>query len=125
MRVAWRRQRGRGLIAALIVATFGVHALIPAGFMPGGAPLSIRICPDGFPGQLLTHLKHHTHGGSPAHTEHCAFGGAGTVGPLTCLSPLAEASAARHAAAVDVLSVAAAVRLVHLPQPRAPPGRLS
>jgi hypothetical protein len=126
MRIAWRRHRGRGrVVAALIVAAFGVHALIPAGFMPGGTLLSIRICPDGFPGQLLTHGAHHTHGGSPAHTDHCAFGSAGTVGPLTSLSPLADASAARHAAAVDVLPIAAAVRLVHLPQPRAPPGRLS
>jgi hypothetical protein len=125
MRIAWRRHRGRELVAALILAAFGVHALIPEGFMPGDGPLSIRICPDGFPAQLLDHGAHHHHGGSPAHTDRCAFGSAGPGGPLTSLAPLADASTARDAPAVDLLSLAVAVRLVHLPQPRAPPGRLT
>jgi hypothetical protein len=125
MRIAWRRHRGRELVAALILAAFGLHALIPAGFMPGGGLLSIRICPDGFPAQLLTPGAHHRHGGSPTNNDHCAFGSAGAGGPLTSLSLLADASVAWHAPAVEVLSVTVAVRLVHLPQPRAPPGRLS
>ena len=119
MRIA--SHRGRGLVTALVLAAFGVHALIPAGFMPGGGGFSIQICPDGFPGQLLTGSAHHRHGGSPSHTDHCAFGSAGAGGPLSSLSPLADAALARDAPAVDVLSLPPAVRLVHLPQPRGPP----
>jgi len=125
MRSAWCRHRGRELVAALILAAFGVHALIPTGFMPGGGALSIQICPDGFPAQLLTSGVHHHHGGSPAHTDHCVFGSAGAGGPLSSHSPLADASVAWHAPAAHPPSVTVAVRLVHLPQPRAPPGRLS
>jgi hypothetical protein len=124
MRSTWRRHRGRGLIAALVLAAFGMHALIPEGFMPGGGPLSIRICPDGFPAQLLTHDGPHHHGGAPAHPDRCVFGSSGPGGPHSSLSPLADTSVAGQAPVVDVLSVALAVHLVHLPQPRAPPDRL-
>jgi hypothetical protein len=113
--------RGRGLVAALILAAFGVHSLIPEGFMPGGGRLSIQICPDGFPGQLLTAAARHHHGGSTSHSDHCAFGSAGSGGPLTSLSQLADAALARDAPAVDVFPASPTVRLVHLPQPRGPP----
>jgi hypothetical protein len=119
MRIA--SHRGRGLVAALILASFGVHALVPEGFMPGGGGLSIQICPDGFPGQLLSASARHHHGGRLSHTDHCAFGSAGSGGPQTSLSPLAGTALARDAPAVDAFSPAAAVRLVHLPQPRGPP----
>jgi hypothetical protein len=121
MRIAWRRHRGRGLVAALALAAFGVHALIPEGFMPGGGPLSIRICPDGFPTELLSHDARHHHDGNPAHHERCVFGSAGPGGPLASFSALADASAASQAVATDGLSVALGIRLVYLPQPRAPP----
>jgi hypothetical protein len=119
MRIA--SHRGRGLVAALVLAAFGVHALIPQGFMPGGGRLSIRICPDGFPGQLLGGAARHHQGGSPSHTDHCAFGSAGSGGPPASLSPLAATMLPRDAPAVDELCVAPAVRLVHLPLPRGPP----
>jgi hypothetical protein len=112
--------RGRGLIAALILAAFGVHALVPEGFMPGGG-LSAQICPDGFPDQLLSGGARHHHGGGPSHSDHCAFGSAGSGGPLPQLSTLAHSLIVRDMPAEDVLSVAAYVRLVHLPQARAPP----
>jgi hypothetical protein len=113
--------RGRGLVAALVLAAFGVHALIPEGFMPGGGRLSMQICPDGFPGQLLTGGARHHRGGGASHTDRCAFGSTGPGGPLTSLSPLTATAPARDAPAVDVLSLAPAVRLVHLPQARGPP----
>ena len=119
MRIA--SHRGRGLVAVLVLAAFGVHALIPDGFMPGGGRLSIQICPDGFPGQLVTSGASHHHGGNAPHTDHCAFGSTGPGGPLASLSSLAASTLARDVPAVDVLSPDAAVRLVHLPQPRGPP----
>jgi hypothetical protein len=128
MRSAWRRHRGRELVTALILAAFGVHALIPAGFMPGGGALAVQICPEGLPAQLLAGggASHH-HRGSPggAHTDHCAFGCAGAGGPLPQLSPLAAITLISRVPPVGTTAAAPAVRLVHLPQPRAPPGRLS
>jgi hypothetical protein len=114
-------RHGRELVAVLILAAFGMHALVPEGFMPGGGRLSIEICPDGFPTYLLAHGAHHHHGGSPAHAEHCAFATAGSGGPLPQFSAFADAAVIQHVAAMDVLSVATTVHPVHLPQPRAPP----
>jgi hypothetical protein len=114
--------RGRGLLAALVLAAVGLHALIPQGYMPGGGRLSIQICPDGFPARLLTEgARHHHHGSSPSHTDHCVFGSAGSGGPITSVSPLVALAPSRDTLAVDALSVTLVVRLVHLPQPRGPP----
>lgn len=66
----------------------------------------------------------HHHSGSPSHTEHCVFGTACSAGPVTHLPP-SDISSARQLLAVAFVSIAGGVRLVHLPQPRAPPGRLS
>jgi len=114
--------RGRGLLAALVLAAFSLHALIPRGFMPGGGRLSLQICPDGFPAQLLAGgARYHHHGGSPSHTDHCDFGCAGPGGPITSVSLLDTTALCRDAPGRDVLSLVPAVRLVHLPQPRGPP----
>jgi hypothetical protein len=57
-------------LAAIAVLAFALRALIPAGFMPGGSgPLTLQICPDGFPPALLdssggehsAHAGHHHH----------------------------------------------------------------
>ena len=121
----WKR-RTRELTAALMLAAFAARALVPEGFMPArDGSLAVEICPDGFPAQLLPHAAHHHHRGGSAHTDHCVFGSASAAGPLTCLSPIAEHSPAWHSRAVEVRSVAVDVRLVHLPQPRAPPSQLS
>jgi len=128
MRSAWRRHRGRELIAALILAAFGVHALLPAGYMPGGGRLSLQICPEGLPAQFLAGgaaHPHHPGSPTPGHTDHCAFGCAGAGGPLPQFSALATVALISHAPPVDAAAVAPAIRLVHLPQPRAPPGPLS
>ncbi|HTV97287.1 MAG TPA: hypothetical protein VME42_14865 [Steroidobacteraceae bacterium] len=70
------------------------------------------------------HGSHH-HPGSPSHAEHCVFGTASSAGPIPHLPLPSEASAAQPVRAVAFASIAVAVRVVHLPQPRAPPGRLS
>jgi hypothetical protein len=121
--MTWHRERG--LLAALVLAAFGLHALIPEGFMPGGGRLSLQICPDGFPSQLLSDDARHHHGSNPRHAVRCAFGCAGSGGPITSLARLCVMALSRDAPAVDKLSDAIAVCLVHLPQPRAPPGRLT
>jgi hypothetical protein len=67
----------------------------------------------------------HRHSGSPSHSEHCLFGSACSAGPILHLLLPSDTSSAQQLRAVAFLSIADAVRLVHLPQPRAPPGRLS
>jgi hypothetical protein len=68
---------------------------------------------------------HHHHPGTAPHNEHCVFGSACSAGPVS-QPPLAkDCSIARRLEVVEFASIARAVRLVHLPQPRAPPGRLN
>jgi hypothetical protein len=68
---------------------------------------------------------HHNHSRIPSHSEHCTFGTACGAGPIPHLLLASDISSAEQLRAVAVVSIAGAVRLVHLPQPRAPPGRLS
>ncbi len=125
------------LLASIMLVAFASRALVPLGFMPAGdQPFSIEICWEGFPAATLAHGEpphsmaahsgaHHHHSGSPSHSEHCVFGTACSAGPISHLPLLSENSSAQPLRAVAFVSFAAAVHLVHLPQPRAPPGRLS
>lgn len=122
MRIGPSGNRGRQLLAALMLVAFAVRALVPAGFMPAsGGAFSIEICPEGFAAQLLPHGGHHPAGGSPTHTEHCVFGSAGASGPLRQLAALGAIALLQHAPAARLIAAPTAVRLVHLPQARGPP----
>jgi hypothetical protein len=68
---------------------------------------------------------HHHHSGNPSQSEHCAFGTACSAGPIPHLPLPSDISSSQQLRAVAFVSIALAVRLVLLPQPRAPPGRLS
>jgi hypothetical protein len=67
----------------------------------------------------------HHHHGSPSQSEHCVFGTACGAGPIPHLPLPSDFSSAQQLRAVAFASIAVAARVVHLPQPRAPPGRLS
>ncbi len=67
----------------------------------------------------------HSHSRTSSHSEHCVFGTACSAGPVSHLPLLSGVSSARQLRAVAFESIALAIRLVHLPQPRAPPVRLS
>ncbi len=97
MRIGPSGNRGRQLLAALMLTAFAVRALVPAGFMPAGGAFSIEICPEGFSAQLLPHGGHHPPGGSPTHTEHCVFGSAGASGPVRQLAALGAVALLPHA----------------------------
>jgi hypothetical protein len=118
-------------------------------------PFSIEICWEGFPADMLAHGEpahagsmgmdsmhgepvgdstshrdslpgaHHHHSGSPPHSEHCVFGTACSTGPIPHLPLLGDNLSAQQLGAVEYVSIAGAVRLVHLPQSRAPPGRMT
>ena len=136
-----RKRRSRALLASIMLVPFALRALIPPGFMPASdRPFSIEICWEGFPANMLAHGEppfadsmgmdsmqgaHHHHSGSPPHSGHCVFGAACSAGPTPHLPLPSDIPPTRQACAAAVVSIAGAVRLVHLPQSRAPPGRLS
>jgi hypothetical protein len=124
------KRRARTLMASILLVAFVLRALIPPGFMPASdRPFAIEICWEGIPAQMLAQSEHaahhHQHSGSPSHSEHCVFGTACAAGPISHLPLLSDVSSAQQLPAPGLVSSAGAVRLVHLPQPRAPPGRLS
>jgi hypothetical protein len=127
----------RTLIASIMLVGFAARALIPTGFMPASdRPFSIEICWEGFPADMLAHGErqqdstsrrdalrgaHHRHSGSPSDSEHCVFGSACSTGPIPHLPLPSDTSSGQQLRAIAFVSIADAVRLVHLPQPRAPP----
>jgi hypothetical protein len=130
MRQAFLHRRAqRAWLLGLVLPALVLRAFIPAGFMPASdRPFSIELCREGLPAELLAPgepAQHHHHSGSPAHNEHCVFGTACGVGPILHLPLPSDISPARQLRAVAFVSIAGGVRLVHLPQPRAPPGQLS
>lgn len=121
MRLGLSRKAMRTLIATLVMLAFCVHALVPQGFMPASdGPLSVQICPEGFPAQLLPHAHHH-HAGGHWHTEHCVFGSACAAGPTPHLPSLSYVSLVLYTPVAGRISTAVAVQVVYLPQPRGPP----
>ncbi len=124
----------RKLTASLVLAAFALRALVPAGFMLAeGHPLTVIICPDGFPAQLLSQDGHAAAGmadmpGMPAapggdhsHSEHCLFTSGSGHGPISVHASPAFVVYLIHQAAVAPPQLARSVRLVYVPQPRAPP----
>lgn len=121
MRFALRNKATHALIVTLTLLAFSLRALIPQGFMPASdQPLSVQICPDGFPTQLLTHAAHH-HSGGHWQTEHCVFGSACAAGPAPHLPSLSYISFARYVPVSRYILTVAVVQVVYLPQPRGPP----
>jgi hypothetical protein len=124
------RQR---LIVAVLLA-LALRALIPIGFMPAGdGTFSLMICPAGFPSALLPEHQtlqdgmgmpmpqpHHT-GNSIQDDGYCVF----TTGFASAPPPLVVAFVLLLACLGIVLTRVAApaggIRLVHVPQARAPP----
>lgn len=128
------RGRSRARLVAAILLAFALRALIPIGFMPASdGTLSLMICPGGFPLALLPAEKtmqddmgmpmpqpHHP-GQGAMDDGYCAF----TTGFSSAPPPMLEAVLGLPIASLGValtrVAVPAGVRLVHLPQPRAPP----
>jgi hypothetical protein len=127
----YRRRSRLTFVASIMLVAFASRALIPPGFMPASSrPFPIEICWEDFPAGMLGHGEsmggaHHHHPGSPAHSDHCVFGTACSAGPIPHLPQANDVLLVRQLRAVELVSAERDVRLVHLPQPRAPPGRLS
>lgn len=151
MDLSLRQRSKRTFVAGVVLVAFAARALIPPGFMPAGDhPFSFEICWEGSPAAMPAHsgaahassadmgsmdmgsmdmgspgTHPHHHPGSPAHSEHCVFGTACGAGPVPYLAQPGDLSPASALRAASFDSIRVTVHLVHLPQARAPPGRLS
>ncbi len=122
-------------MASIVLVAFASRMLIPPGFMPAsGRPFLLEICREGLSADMLAHAmpahstarhgplqEEHHHPGSPAQSEHCVFGTASGAGPIPHLPLPSDFSSAPQLRAFAFASIGVAVRVVHLPQPRAPP----
>ncbi len=108
----------------MMLVAFVSRLLIPPGFMPAsGRPFLMEICGEGLTAGPL-HAAHH-HPGSSSQGEHCVFGTACSAGPIPHLPLPGDFPSGQPLRAAASASIADTIRLVHLPQPRAPPVRLS
>jgi len=111
----------RKLIIGVMLLAFAGRALVPPGFMPASGRLSVEICPEGFPAQLLSHAGHHHHAATHWHGEHCVFGGACASGPVSQSPHLAHLAPTELAPPRGCGAAALVVHLVYLPHARGPP----
>jgi hypothetical protein len=148
MRLSPRKRSRRTLLASIMLVAFASRAIIPPGFMPASdRPFSLEICWEGLPEGMRGQAEPATadsmdmgsmdmasmdagqgsgdHHGTPSHNEHCVFGTACGAGPIFHLTLPSDISSAQQLRAAAFVSIAGAVRLVHLPQSRAPPAQLS
>jgi Protein of unknown function (DUF2946) len=120
------------LVLALLA--FGLRALIPIGFMPSAdGTLSLMICPGGFPPQLLAQAKTaadgmgmpmpmpERHGHGLMQDGFCAFTTGFSAAPPPLILATLYLLLAIIAVVVTVMPAPVGVRLVRIPQARAPP----
>jgi len=132
MRAGLARQGSRKLIASILLVALAFRALVPAGFMPApGHPLSLEICPEGFPPQLLHHAMDHgaglhhsgaaSHSHNSARSEHCVFAAVASAGVATHAQGVHAPPDSSLAPLFDVARFALRTERFRIQQPRAPP----
>ena len=133
LRLGGTRATRQRLIAAILLA-LALRALIPIGFMPAGdGTLSLMICPGGFPSALLPQEKMMQDGmGMPVpppqhpghgvmHEGYCVFTTGFAAAPPPLLVTAFVLLLACLGVVVSRVVAPAGIRLVHVPQARAPP----
>jgi hypothetical protein len=137
LRCGGTRATRQRLVVAVLLA-LALRALIPIGFMPAGdGTLALMICPAGFPLALLPEQQTmrddmgmpmpqqpQHHGGQGVMDDgFCVFTtGFGAAPPPPLLATLVLLLACLGVVLTRVVTPAG-VRLVHIPQARAPPAR--
>ena len=133
LRFGCTRGTRKRLVIAVLLAT-ALRALIPIGFMPAGdGTLSLMICPGGFPPALLPQHEMmqddmgmpmpqpHHNGHGLTDDGYCVF----TTGLSSAPPPLLMAALLLLVACLGTVitrvAAPAGIRLVHVPQARAPP----
>lgn len=132
MRAISRRTTRARLVCAVLLA-LALRALIPVGFMPAGdGTLSLMICPGGFPPTLLPAQKmmqddmgmpmpQHHDGHGVMDDGYCVFTTGFSSAPPPPLVAALVLLIACLAVALTRVATPAGIRLVHVPQARAPP----
>jgi hypothetical protein len=143
------------MASIVLVAFASRMLIPPGFMPASGRPFLMEICWEGLSADLLAHVEPltadsvgmqsmgmdtmpahsaahrgplqqaHHHSGSPSQSEHCVFGTACGAGPIPHLPLPSDFSSLQRLRAIAFVSIASAVHLVHLPQPRAPPVQLS
>lgn len=132
--LALSRRRSRTRLVPAILLALALRALIPIGFMPAGdGTLSLMICPGGFPLVLLPHEKTmpdgmgmpmpspQQHGHGVMDDGYCVFTTGFSLAPPQLLVAVFALLIATLGVVLPHVPVPAGIRLVHLPQARAPP----
>jgi hypothetical protein len=140
-RLLTRRTTRARLVGALLLA-FSLRALIPLGFMPAAdGTLSLMICPAGLPawllhepamgggmamsgGRAMPQQPQHPgprHGQGLMDEGYCGFTTGCSPAPPPLLLALLSLVLSCIAVTAVTLLAPAGIRLVHLPQARAPP----
>lgn len=129
------RRTSRNRVLRVILLAFALRALIPIGFMPAAdGTLSLMICPGGIPPALLPAQKTmqegmampmpqpHQQGHGVMDDGFCAFTtGFSPAPPVLPLLAVLALLVASLGVALTHVAVPGGIRLVHVPQPRAPP----
>lgn len=129
------RLAARPRLVLLFLLVLGLRALIPVGFEPAAdGTFSLTVCPHGFPPGLLPQQEmmhdgtgmpmpqpHHQGHGDADGDSYCAFttGFSSAPAPLLVVAP--ELLIACLGVVFTRVSAPAGIRLVHIPQARAPP----
>jgi hypothetical protein len=132
MLIGLARQGSRKLIAGILLVALVFRALVPAGFMPvPDHPLSLEICPEGFPPQLLHHGMDHgpgmhhsgaaSHSHNSARSEHCVFAAVAGTGLATHAHGVHAPLDRSLAPLFDIAPFALRTQRFRIQQPRAPP----
>ena len=115
------RGRARALLAGAALLLFALRALVPVGFEPASdGSLSLVICQDGLPAPLK-HSGVPARGGGASHNDHCLFCNSPGTAPAPILITLAAILLLVLAAVTPRTPALEGLRLLHLPQARAPP----
>lgn len=114
------RRAARPQLLLLILLAVGLRVLIPVGFMPAtDGTLSVMICPDdGFPS--APHQLHQGHGDADGDV-YCALTTGFSSAPPALLVVALGLLIACLGVVLTQVPAPVGIRLVHIPQARAPP----
>ena len=125
------KRRRRELIVSILLLALASRALVPTGFMPAtDHAFFLRICPEGFPAQLLHGAMDHEHGahgsGGGVHhhgsqCEHCLFAAAGNAPPAAHALPVRVSLASTLTPLFETARPVYRAQRFHIQQPRGPP----
>lgn len=107
----------------LVLAAFGLRALVPLGFEPGSHSLSLVLCHEGFPAGFFAHgaTPHGAHHAGSSASAHCLFCNGTSPAPAYRLASLIHRTPLAIGVPRAQPLAPADIRFAYIPQARAPP----